>query len=366
MQAHGYNPTFGTTTKKAPNDFSWTYTDEPHATRRKLILAKYPQVADLCRPEPLTAALVLLEVSIQLFAAWYCREASWGFIFVLAYVLGGTINHSLQLAVHELSHNLAFESPNANKALALFANMPTCLPSCITFQRYHLDHHQFQGVDGIDTDIPCGAEVHYVTNTLMKFGWIICQPLAYAFRPMFIKPKPMVLWEVVNWVTALSFDALVVYLLGTKGFAYLILGTLLGLGLHPTAGHFIAEHYEFMKGQETYSYYGPCNWVNFNVGYHNEHHDFPRIPWSRLPALKAMAPEFYDSLPSYTSYIAVIYQFITDPEMGCFSRIKRGIDSTKRERLDKSTDQSQYKLFRIVCVGAMGTVLTLVAASAIL
>ena len=59
------------------------------------------------------------------------------------------------------------------------------------------------------------------------------------------------------------------------------------------------------------------------VGYHNEHHDFPSVPWTRLPALRALAPEYYDTIASHPSWPMVIVNFIRDPEVGIFARAKR-------------------------------------------
>jgi len=207
--------------------------------------------------------------------------------------------------------------------LRFFANLVTGFPSSITFQRYHLEHHRYQGVDGTDTDIPTMAEVTLFDRRWKKVVWLFLQPLFYSIRPMFVKPKPPAKWEMINWATQFTFNFLIIQYFGGRSFAYLIAGTLLGLGLHPCAGHFVAEHYELTPGTETYSYYGFCNYLNFNVGYHNEHHDFPRIPWSNLPKVRKIAPEFYDNLPHYTSYLYVMWRYINDPNVGPAARIKR-------------------------------------------
>ena len=89
--------------------------------------------------------------------------------------------------------------------------------------------------------------------------------------------------EIINTVIQITFDIVIYYVLGVKSLVYMLAASLLGLGLHPISGHFIAEHYMFLKGHETYSYYGPLNLLTFNVGYHNEHHDFPNIPGKSLP-----------------------------------------------------------------------------------
>ena len=81
--------------------------------------------------------------------------------------------------------------------------------------------------------------------------------------------------------------------------------------------------------QETYSYYGWLNILTWNVGYHNEHHDFPYVAWSKLPALKKAAPEFYDNLAQCDSWVGVIWDYILRDDMGPFNRVKRS--TTKEE-----------------------------------
>ena len=104
--------------------------------------------------------------------------------------------------------------------------------------------------------------------------------------------------------------------------------------MHPMAGHFISEHYVFKPDQETYSYYGPLNLMTWHVGYHNEHHDFPRIPGYKLHKVREIAPEYYDSLKSYRSWSQVIYMYIMDCTVGPFSRMKRKLSTVTTNKSD--------------------------------
>ena len=52
--------------------------------------------------------------------------------------------------------------------------------------------------------------------------------------------------------------------------------------------------------------------------------------FGRLPKVKEIAPEFYD-MPSYDSWTGVLYNYITDPEIGPYSRIKRGVPCERYE-----------------------------------
>ncbi|XP_077989030.1 sphingolipid delta(4)-desaturase DES1-like isoform X2 [Glandiceps talaboti] len=269
--------------------------------------------------------IVTAMVVVQLIACFLVKDAPWTVVVLAAYCFGGVINHSMTLAVHEISHNLAFghSKPMHNRILGIFGNLIIGVPQSITFKKYHLEHHRYQGDTDLDMDIPSQLEGKLFTNTYTKCLWVVLQPLFYALRPLFLNPKPVSTLEVVNFVVQVIFDLALWYFWGGKVLFYLIGGSLLAMGLHPVAGHFISEHYMFKKGYETYSYYGPLNAITFNVGYHMEHHDFPSIPGSRLPLVKKIAPEYYDNLPHHDSWSKVIYDFITDPDIGPYARVKR-------------------------------------------
>ncbi|XP_014274782.1 sphingolipid delta(4)-desaturase DES1 isoform X1 [Halyomorpha halys] len=306
-------------------DFEWVYTEEPHASRRKEILAKYPQIKKLFGYDPKFKWIVTVMVLTQFVMFYLLKDLPFWIVFLAAYCFGGVINHSLMLAIHEIAHNLAFghARPMANRILGIFANLPIGLPFSVTFKYYHLEHHRYQGDEKLDTDIPTYFEAKLFCTTFGKFIWLLFQPLFYAFRPVVTYPKPPTLLEGINTAIQLSFNFFIYYYCGGKILFYMFGGSLMAMGLHPVAGHFISEHYMFRKGFETYSYYGCLNWITFNVGYHNEHHDFPAVPGSRLPEVRRIASEYYDNLPQHNSWVSVLYDFVMDPDIGPYARIKR-------------------------------------------
>ena len=133
---------------QSDDGFYWTDQEEPHRTRRIQIIKAHPEVTKLCGPEPLTKYLVLLVLAIQLLCAISLRHSpilSAPFI-ATAYVVGATANQNLFLAIHEISHNLAFKSPLSNRLFAVFANLPIGAPYSAAFRVGYLRYHWVIGV----------------------------------------------------------------------------------------------------------------------------------------------------------------------------------------------------------------------------
>jgi sphingolipid 4-desaturase/C4-monooxygenase len=319
-------------------DFFWTYTEEPHRTRRLAIIKAHPEVTKLCGPEPLTKYVVLGVVATQILCAYVLRNTSFfsPSYWALAYVVGATANQNLFMAIHEISHNLAFRSPLANRLFATVANLPIGIPYSASFRPYHLTHHKSLGVDGLDTDLPTALEAAFLDSILGKAFFCTFQILFYALRPMAVYRVPFTRIHGANVAIQALFDLVIVQTMGINALLYFILSSFLAGSLHPLAGHFIAEHYVHttvtpaarnpdnrIPIPETFSYYGLGNLFTYNVGLHNEHHDFPAVAWTRLPKLNRIASEFYDDLPQHQSWTYVLWQFIFDERVGMRCRVKR-------------------------------------------
>lgn len=321
-----------------PTDFHHSNVQEPHRARTRQILAQHPEVRNLIGKNPLTIIALLGMVAAMVVIAYLVRDSAWWVVLLTAYFVGAFFNHSLFVMIHECSHNLLFKKKGLNMFAGIVANLPHVLPSSVMFARYHIKHHSFQGIHELDGDLPDYWEAKLIRNSFFgKAIWLLFYPVFQTVRTFRLKEiKPIDGWVVLNWSMQITFDILIVYFFGWAAFSFLLLSFFFSVGLHPLGARWIQEHFLTLdKDQETYSYYGPLNTLAFNVGYHNEHHDFPSIPWNKLPVLKKKAPSYYDSLLSHTSWTKLFFRFLFDKNITLFSRTLRA-DRGKVKLTDES------------------------------
>jgi hypothetical protein len=76
--------------------------------QQQLTLRLFIEIKQLFGHDPSFKWKCAVLVLIQVISLYYLQEKSIPFLFCAAYCFGGVINHSLSLAVHEISHNLSF------------------------------------------------------------------------------------------------------------------------------------------------------------------------------------------------------------------------------------------------------------------
>ncbi len=306
-------------------DFSYSDSPEPHRERTKGLLKQHPEARDLIGRNPYSVLLIVAVVGVQTALAILANGQPWWVILLVAYGVGAFANHCLFVLIHECAHNLLFRNKAANILAGILADMPNVVPSSVSFRSYHLKHHSFQGDYYLDADLASRWEAKLIGSSFIgKALWLLFFPVFQALRPPRLKEiKFANAWTFLNWIAVFGFDALLLMFVGPMAFLYLVLSFAFSIGLHPLGARWIQEHYLTAPPQETYSYYGFLNIVALNVGYHNEHHDLPSVPWNRLPRLKAIAPEWYDSLVSHRSWVRLFWRFLSDPHLSLFSRMVR-------------------------------------------
>jgi sphingolipid delta-4 desaturase len=302
--------------------------EQPHPQRTRAILKAHPEVRRLMGRNACTALIAVVILSAQTaiaYAMGTLGAQGWWLSLIIAYCFGAFANHSTYVIIHDATHNLVFQSKFLNKVTAVVADLPNLLPCAIGFGVYHLKHHAHQGDYEFDADIPNQWEARLIGDKwYRKALWLLFFPVFQLTRPPRLKAVTMwSAWTIVNLLCAVAYDIGIFRLCGWSGIWYLACSFFFSVGLHPVGARWVQEHYTLSPDQETFSYYGPINLVALNVGYHNEHHDFPSISWNNLPKLRALAPEFYDTLRCHTSWSRLLREFLFDKRYTLFSRVER-------------------------------------------
>ena len=312
----------------------------PHGTRRSELLRAHPEVSRLYgvnkRSALYTVLLVLLQaaVAVQVVGRWHMPWYGW---LLLAYGFGAVPDHALWVLVHDAAHNLVFASVAANRLILCVANIAHVVPSAMMFRYYHILHHIELNRVERDPDVPAAWEARLVGNSAVRKAiWLalffVFQSLRLISYSHKIPGVRELSWVALNWAINAAGVSAIAWVGGWRAVAYLLASSVFSVGLHPLGARWIQEHYPTMPFQSTYSYYGWANRVAFNIGFHNEHHDLPSIPWNRLPELKRLAPEYYEPLHAYRSYRQLLKTFIMDPRWSLISRWEADLAAAERER----------------------------------
>jgi len=316
-----------------------------HRDRARAMLKAHPEIKKLIGQDRSTALYCLFFAALQTGVALALAGRPWWLMLAAAYVLGPWLNTNLFFLGHECMHGLVFRRTFWNRCLYTLTTLPLCLSAHHTWWIDHAVHHN-----------DLGSPKDFLTRRRTFF--LATRKLSPMFFPwgLFMVPLQLVrsaLGIVVylggllmgrttpgRWaMTILAEEHLisgyrrtstlywaVLYPLACFGmlgalFAwggwmpvlYLMLcaGFLTGFA-HPWMFGLILGNAHF-HGHKTYqptsSYYHWLNRLTLNHGLHTEHHDLSGIPWSRLPQLRQIAPEFYDDLPQIKSYVQLAWLF---------------------------------------------------------
>jgi sphingolipid 4-desaturase/C4-monooxygenase len=308
------------------HDFYYTEEKDIHFIRPIEIIKEHPEVRNYIGKNPYTFIAVTGLVLFQFGMAFMVKFLPWWGALIAAYVIGAFVVHALFVMVHECSHNLLFQRKQLNTLTGIFANSAMFFPSSVSFQRYHLKHHAHQGIHEFDMDLPSNTEAKVANNTVIgKAIWLLFYPIVQTLRlPRMKEIKHVDKWVLLNFVVVVGVDVAVWFLLGPISFIYIVASLFFSVGLHPLGARWVQEHFLTSdEVQETHSYYGPLNIVAFNVGYHNEHHDFPSVPWNKLPMVNKAGEKWYNGIASHNSWVSLWLRFLFDKNISIYSRMLR-------------------------------------------
>jgi sphingolipid delta-4 desaturase len=301
---------------------------DSHAQRARAIYRSHPEIKTCFGPNRLSFVCIVAITALQFALAKFSADRPWWLILPLAYFVGAVLSHALFVLIHDCCHGLVFRRTILNRFAEIVANFPLAIPCAASFGQAHREHHRSLGEYPDDVDIASDWEARWVGRSpWRKLFWLGIYPiwlLLRSLRPQ--KSGGIDRWIAINILVQIGVDAVLLWLWGPWAVVYLVLSTWFSVTLHPLGARWIQEHYMVAPPQRTYSYYGPLNLVAFNIGYHNEHHDFPGAAWNRLPRIRRIGGAWYDRLIAHRSLTALMLRFVFLRSFHLHRRMNPAID----------------------------------------
>ncbi|MEQ9693560.1 fatty acid desaturase [Shimia sp. SDUM112013] len=299
-----------------------------HNEMRKEALRAHPELHALAGTEPRTALALPVLLALQWGMAWLVSDGGVLVVGLTAFLIGQLVYHSAASLIHETCHKLVFRGDRAKLAFDLGLEVIlTSYGKQLIYQHQHVtSHHPYVGDyerDYEHEDICALQARQYVRRThpalqrgltiltlilhSLPLGFMLGDyilPRLYALAsgrpvqdpvPRFGGTAPS-LSDMAPFILVSALSNLTLFLLlGPWALLYHIwsLSFFLGKMGISNLGQSLSEHPGTDDINPTRSTYGPINWLLFNTGYHNEHHSFPNVPWTRLSALHTGAPEVF-------------------------------------------------------------------------
>ena len=297
----------------------------PHVRTRRTLLARHPEIRHLFGPDRRTAIFGFVAMVTQLAIAAMLH--TWLAVLVVAASAGAALSHFAAAVMHEATHNLCARTTLTNRVIAIGVCLAMPIPAAMPFRRFHLAHHRHFHDPVRDPDLPSRFELRWLSRSrLGRVLLLLLQPCFGLFARKHDRPDR---WEVLGTCAQLAMNAAVCLVLGWTALAYLLLCNYFVIGLHPIAAHFYGEHDIWSTTQQTHSYYGALNALTLNVGYHNEHHDFPAVAGVRLPALREIAIEHYGALEAHHSVASIFRAYLRVPPEGYTPPLVRALNGER-------------------------------------
>jgi sphingolipid delta-4 desaturase len=317
-----------------------------HMLIRREILKAHPEARALEGPDARSLPAALLVLALHWTLAALVAGTNLVVVFLAAFFLGQLLLHAAGSLVHETAHRLVFATRSSKLGFDLL--LEVILGSFgrqLTYQHEHISsHHPHVGnyerdYEHEDTCRFLARRAHRARHprrqrlvtaaelllNLLPFGFLIADRI-FAFyygratgrrvrdgqRPLRATSPTASERLLFIAVSALS-NAFLFFVFGPLAWLYHVWSLSLFLGKFGISnlGQSLAEHPGNDDDTPTRSTYGALNLILFNTGYHNEHHTFPTVAWTRLPKLKALAPASFAAVNEH-SYLSLWWRHVRD------------------------------------------------------